>query len=113
MFCHRSEVMTDVMEAGAILFGSPTLNNGILPRMADILSYMKGLKPLGRIGGVFGSYGWSGESTKILENALNDMNIELAAPGVKVNYVPSDDDLKVCYEYGRQIAQALKSRLQK
>ena len=51
---HRSEVMTEVLDAKAIICGTSTLNNNMLPRMADILTYMKGLKPVNRIGAAFG-----------------------------------------------------------
>ncbi|MBU1716374.1 MAG: flavodoxin domain-containing protein, partial [Proteobacteria bacterium] len=44
---HRSDIMTEVLGAKAVIFGSPTLNNGILPSLADIMTYMKGLKPSG------------------------------------------------------------------
>lgn len=110
-YSHRSDVMTDIMDAGALVFGSSTLNNGILPRMADITTYIKGLKPVGRIGGVFGSYGWGGESVKILEAMLADMKIDLVEPGIKVNYVPTAEDLAKCKEYGSKIAASLKSRI--
>jgi flavorubredoxin len=58
---HRSDIMTEVQDAAAVVVGSPTLNNQLFPTVADILTYMKGLKPVGRIGAAFGSYGWSGK----------------------------------------------------
>jgi flavorubredoxin len=67
---HRSDVMTEILDAEAIVFGSPTLNNGLLPTLADMLCYMKGLKPSGKIGAAFGSYGWSGEAVKLINGEL-------------------------------------------
>jgi len=63
---HRSDTVAGALDARAMVFGSPTLNNGMLPRMADLLSYMKGLKPRNKIGAAFGSYGWSGEAVKLI-----------------------------------------------
>jgi flavorubredoxin len=60
--CERSDIALELLEAGAFIVGSPTLNNNLLPRIADILTYIKGLKPKGMIGGSFGSFGWSGEA---------------------------------------------------
>lgn len=105
---HRSDVMTEVLDAKALIFGSPTLNNGLLPRLAGMISYMKGLKPKNRIGAAFGSYGWSGESVPLLRQAMEDMKIEVFAPGVKVKNVPTHDDLRQCLELGRKIGQAVK-----
>lgn len=107
---HRSDVMTEVLDARAIIFGSPTLNNGILPKMADIITYMKGLKPRGRIGAAFGSYGWSGEAVKILTTALEEMRIEVAVPGVRVKNVPTHESLVPCSEMGRTIAGMIKKQ---
>ena len=47
---HHSEVMHEVFDAAAVVVGSPTHNNGILPLMADMMTYMKGLRPQNKIG---------------------------------------------------------------
>lgn len=56
---YRSDIMTEVLDAKAIIVGSSTLNKGLFPTLADFLTNMKGLKPKGKIGAAFGSYGWS------------------------------------------------------
>ncbi len=105
---HRSDVMTEILDAEALVFGSPTLNNQMLPTVADLLTYAKGLKPTGRIGAAFGSYGWSGEAVKYIEAQMEEMKIELVAPGVRVKYVPDDEALGPCLELGRTIGQKVK-----
>lgn len=104
---HRSDVMTDVLESSAIILGSSTLNNGMLPRMADFLMYMRGLRPTNKIGASFGSYGWSGEAVKMMNETLKDMNITLCHQGVRVQYVPEHARLAECVELGRTVAKAL------
>jgi flavorubredoxin len=104
---HRSEVMTEVFDAKAVVVGSPTLNNGMFPTVADFLCYMKGLKPKNKIGAAFGSYGWSGEAVKLIENELTDMKIELAQPGLKVQFVPEKPVLDACHEFGRKIGRTV------
>jgi flavorubredoxin len=104
---HRSEVMTEVFDAKAVVVGSPTLNNGMFPTVADFLCYMKGLKPKNKIGAAFGSYGWSGEAVKLIEKELEDMKIELAQPGLKVQFVPEKPVLDACQEFGRKIGRAV------
>lgn len=104
---HRSDIMTEVLDAKAVVVGSPTLNNQMFPTVADILTYMKGLKPINKIGGFFGSFGWSGESVKMIKAELEAMNFEVVDPGVKIQYVPDTDGLNACYEYGQKIGQAI------
>jgi flavorubredoxin len=106
---HRSDIMTEVLDARAVVVGSPTLNNGLFPTLADFLTYMKGLKPKNKIGAAFGSYGWSGEAVKLIEKELIGMGIELVEPGLKVQYVPDGETLDACYEYGQKIGRAVNS----
>ena len=106
---HRADVMTELLDAKAVVLGSATLNNGMLPRMADVLCYMKGLRPVGKIGAAFGSFGWGGEAVKLINAAMEEMKFEIIDPGVRVNYVPTEDDLKQCVELGRKVGQAVKA----
>ena len=104
---HRSDIMTEVMDAKAIVVGSPTLNNGLFPTLADFLTYMKGLKPLNKIGAAFGSYGWSGEAVKQIETELTAMKFKMVEPGLRIQYVPDNNNLEACYEFGRKIGKAV------
>lgn len=107
---HRSEVTYEVLDAGALIVGSPTLNNNILPQMADVMTYLKGLKPANLIGAAFGSYGWSGESVKDLEGLLKEMKVEIAAEAISVKNVPDSGVLEKCSELGKAIAAELKRK---
>ena len=79
----------------------------MFPTVADFLTYMKGLKPTDKIGGVFGSYGWSGESVKMVQAELEAMKFDVIDPGIKIQYVPDTDGLSACYDYGQKIARAV------
>jgi flavorubredoxin len=103
---HRSDVMTELLDAKVLVFGSPTLNNNILPTVADFLTYAKGLKPTDRLAGAFGSYGWSGEAVKQIAGYLEDMKLQMPEPGVKVQYVPGHDSLAKCVELGEKLGKA-------
>jgi flavorubredoxin len=105
---HRSDVMTEVLDSKAVVLGSPTLNNGLLPRMAGFLMYMRGLKPGGKLGAAFGSYGWSGEAVKFMNDSMRSMKFDVIEPGLRMKYVPKHDELKECVEMGRRIAKAVK-----
>lgn len=108
-FHHRSDILTKVLNAKAVIVGSPTLNNGLLPEMAGFLMYMRGLKPVNKIGASFGSYGWSGESVKLLNTALEEMKIELIEEGMKHKYVPDAEVLTECNNMGHRIGKAIKA----
>lgn len=107
---HHSDVMNEVMDAAAVIVGSPTHNNGILPGMAGMLTYMKGLRPQNKIGAVFGSFGWSGECVKILTGWLESMKMELPVDPVKVKNRPTHDTYGQCFDLGKKIGQAVKEK---
>jgi len=108
---HRSEVVYEVLEAGALIVGSPTLNNNILPQMADVMTYLKGLKPANLIGAAFGSFGWSGESVRDLEAILKEMKVEMITEPISVKHVPGNDVLEKCHDMGKTIAAELLKRV--
>jgi flavorubredoxin len=108
---HRSDVVTELLNAGAIVVGSPTLNNNIFPTLADLMVYVKGLKPRNLIGTAFGSYGWSGESVAQLAQYLSEMKVELVDEGIKVKNVPTADDLARCFSLGKKVSDILKEKI--
>ncbi len=107
---HRSDVVYELLDAGAIVVGSPTLNNNMMPQIADILNYLKGLKPQNVIGAAFGSYGWSGEAVRQIEEILSEMKVEIVSQGVKVRYVPDAQTLANCFSLGNIIAARLRDK---
>jgi len=108
---HRSDVATEILDAGALVIGSPTINNQIFPTVADCLTYLKGLRPKNLVGAAFGSYGWSGEAVKHLEAELDAMKIERAADGLRIKYVPDEDALVRARELGFTVAGKLAGKV--
>ena len=104
---HRSDIMTEVLDAGAVIVGSPTLNNCLFPTVSDFLCYMKGLKPANKIGAAFGSYGWSGEAVKLITKELEEAKFRMVDPGLRVQYVPDAKGLEACRALGKKIAAEL------
>ncbi|MFC1566261.1 FprA family A-type flavoprotein [bacterium] len=90
---HISDAMTEVLDAEYICVGSPTLNNNMLPTVASFLTYLKGLAPKDRKYLAFGSYGWGGQSVKQIDEILSGMGFEKVIDPIRVNYVPSEDQL--------------------
>ena len=106
---HRSNVATEILDAGALVVGSPTLNNNMYPTVADLLTYLKGLKPKNLVAAAFGSYGWSGEAVGQVKGMLEEMKIDLVNEGLRVKFVPDSDALQQCYDLGLQVAEKVKS----
>ncbi len=104
----RNDVITEIFKAKAIIVGSPTLNQGLLPTIMPILEDIKGLKFQNKIGAAFGTYGWSGESVKLIEEHFQQCKIPVVAPGVKAKWQPKAADLEACVKLGQTVAEAIK-----
>ena len=103
----KNDVLTEIFQSRAVLIGSPTINYGHSFAIAGLLEMMKGLKFKKKKGAAFGSYGWSGDAVKQLNALLTEAGFELVNDGIAKLWVPDDDALDDCREYGRQFAQAL------
>ena len=107
---HHSAVMAELADCGAVLVGSPTHNNGILPGVADLLTYMKGLRPQKKMALAFGSFGWSGEAPRAINELLQGMKFETPLEPVSCKYAPKDDVLEECFQAGKALGEALAVR---
>jgi len=89
-----SDIMTEVLTARYLVIGSPTLNNNILPNVAALLTYMKGLQPKGKKGFAFGSYGWGGQSIGLVNQAMVEIGIEIIQEPIRISYIPTQEQLQ-------------------
>ena len=109
--CHRSDVVTELLYAGALLVGSPVLNSQIFPTMADVLCYLKGLKKKNLVGAAFGSYGWNGAPIDTLTKTLEEMGVEVISAAVKCSFVPDETVLQACEQLGLTVSQQLAQKV--
>jgi len=108
---HRSEVITEMFHAGALLVGTPVLNSQIFPALADVLCYLKGLKKKNLIGAAFGSYGWNGAPIDGLTKTLEEMGVEVVSPTLKISFVPDEAAKKACFDLGLEISKKLAEKV--
>jgi flavorubredoxin len=105
----RNDMITEIFKSRTIVVGSPTLNNGVLPTITPIMEDIRGLKFQNKLGAAFGSYGWSGESVKFIEDHFEKSNIPVIQEGIKCKWQPRRDDLEACRRFGQEIGKATKS----
>ncbi len=103
----KNDVITEVFKSKAIMVGSPTINNGILVSVAGILEMIKGLKFKNKSGAAFGSYGWSGESVKIITKMLKDSGFDIKEDGLRMMWNPDLESMEKCIAYGKQFALSI------
>lgn len=97
---HLSDIIVNLLDCKYVAVGSPTLNNNMLPTVASFLCYMKGLSPKNRRAFSFGSYGWGGQANAQIDEELKKCGFELCLDTLKIQYIPSEEQLK---EIGEKI----------
>lgn len=109
----RSEMVKDILESKAVLFGVPTMFNEPYPSIGDLIFYLRGLSfsrtGLKRLAVTFGSMGWGGQAVKKLGDELEKCGFEVYKE-YELNYRPTEEELDKCYEIGRELALEIKKK---
>ncbi len=103
----KNDMITDIFRSRAVLFGSPTVNNGILSSIAGLLEMVKGLKFKNKRAAAFGCFGWHDLSTKVIEGTLKESGFEILLEPLRFIWSPDDEALKRSIDYGRQFVTLL------
>jgi len=65
----------------------------------------------GKIGAVFGSYGWSGEAPKLIAEIMRyKFEMEMAEAPLIAKYTPDQNMLKACQALGIKVSESLMNQ---
>ncbi len=96
-----------VAKSSALIIGCPTINQNILLPIYKLFAVVSPIRDKGKIGGAFGSYGWSGEAGKMINSNLQNLKLNVQGEGVFVKFTPHEDEFQKCFEYGKEIGAKL------
>lgn len=102
-----NDIITEIFKSKLIIVGSPTINKGILHSVAAIIEMIKGLSFKNKKAVGFGTYGWSGESVKIINEELKEAGFEVLNKGIKALWYPDENSLQECIDFGKDISEGL------
>jgi flavorubredoxin len=98
-----ADIVTEILDAKAVVVGSPTLHNEIFPTVSGFMTYISGLRPKGKIWAFFGSYGWGGGAVKKMVQIANEAKFEVHEPTLEIKYIPTKEEMEKCIEFGKEI----------
>ena len=104
------DALTALVEAPALIVGSPTYEHEIFPKVVDFLNLLKTKKFSNRCASVFGSFGWSGEATRKLSVELTTLGFELVEKPLSVFGSPTKEDLERASQLGKAVAEKAFSK---
>ena len=102
------EIKTAIEKCAGFAIGSPTLGGHAPTQIQTALGIVLSTAGKGKLAGVFGSFGWSGEAIDLLENKLRDAGFSFGFETMRVKFKPTDTTLQCCEQAGTDFAQALK-----
>jgi flavorubredoxin len=98
------ELEAKIVQADGILVGSPTINQNTLLPVYKLFALINPLRDKGKLGGAFGSYGWSGESPEIILGALRLLKLKIYEPTASFKFSPGGDKKELLVKFGREFA---------
>ena len=101
----KNDIMTEVCKSKAIAVGSPTVGQGILSSVGGWLDFLRELKFQDKKAAVFGCYGWSGESPKVLRERLTEAGFDVIEPEIKCNWNPQQDSFDKAVEIAKELCK--------
>ena len=102
-----------LIDYNAILVGSPTYHHDMPVDFKNLFmeAAVQGIVLKGKIGAVFGSYGWSGEAPKlILEIMKNKFEMQVVEPPLLAKYIPDQNIINACKDLGKKISERLMNQ---
>lgn len=104
----ETEPLVDLVEeTDCVLIGSPTINGDAVKPLWDLLSSFAKINVKSKLAGTFGSYGWSGEAVRLIEDRLRGLKMRVPLTGVRIKLIPTPAELDQCRDFGKQLAELL------
>lgn len=103
----KNDIITEIFSSKAVLFGSSTVNRGILSSMSAIMDLVNGLKFTNKKAAAFGSYGWGGEAVKLLTEHAAKAGFEIVNEGIREPWAPNQEALNRCIEFGENFIKEI------
>ncbi|MCG5495869.1 MULTISPECIES: FprA family A-type flavoprotein [Ectothiorhodospira] len=106
----QGELEEHMARCQAVVVGCPTINQNILLPVYKLFAAINPVRDKGKLCGAFGSYGWSGESAKIIPGTLEQLKLKMVGDGVFVRFAPDDAAVEACLAYGYSLGVRLRDK---
>ncbi len=92
--------------ADAVIIGSPTINQNTLLPIYKLFSVMNPIRDKNKPAAVFGSYGWSGEAVKLIENHLSNLKFDIRN-SIAAKFFPTSEKEADFRAFGKHFGETL------
>ncbi len=104
------EIDASLTHSHGVIVGCPTINQNILLPIYKLFSAVNPLRDKGKLAGAFGSYGWSGEGVKLIEDNLKNLKMEIFQQGIAAKFRINAEVEERLVVYGQAYARKLLAK---
>jgi flavorubredoxin len=91
--------------AGGLIVGSPTINQNTLLPVYKLFALINPIRDKGKLGGAFGSFGWSGESANIILENLRLLKLKIFEETAAFKFSADKHKIEHLKEFGRNFGK--------
>ncbi|MBU3193337.1 FprA family A-type flavoprotein [Clostridium algidicarnis] len=117
----KEEALKAIEGTNMLLVGTSTKYGDAIGSLEDTIKELKDINLQGKIAGVFGSYGWSGEGIEVAQDYLNETNMNVLSTSniikstgmtdiefpIRVRFSPKNEDIKKIEKASKFVADLL------
>lgn len=107
------DLESKLVSADAVILGSPTINQNTLLPIYKLFSVVNPIRDKGKLAAAFGSYGWSGEAVKLIQDHLANLKFKIALEGLGEKFYPYGGKSGHFIEFGREFGKKMLEELAK
>ena len=97
-----------VVKADGIIIGSPTINQNTLLPVYKLFSVINPIRDKGKPAAAFGSFGWSGEAVKLIEDHLRNLKLKVVGEGLTARFFPNSKETDHLISFGEEFVKVLQ-----
>jgi flavorubredoxin len=99
------DLESKLIMSDGLLIGSPTINQNTILPVYKLFALINPIRDKGKLGGAFGSYGWSGESPNIILENLRLLKLKIFEETAAFKFSADNNKAANLREFGRHFAQ--------
>jgi flavorubredoxin len=99
------ELEAKLIASDGLLIGSPTINQNTLLPVYKLFALINPIRDKGKLGGSFGSYGWSGESPNLILENLRLLKLKIFEETAAFKFAADNLKKENLKQFGRNFAQ--------
>jgi flavorubredoxin len=104
---HFSKLEDKIAHCSGIILGSPTLNQNVLPQIYQFFAAVNPIRDKGKLAAAFGSFGWSGEASRMIETNFSMLKLKVFDQNIMVKFKPHEPEFEQCISFGNAFAERM------